>query len=260
MNKLEIKKIKKTWNKNTPHEVFALRDTSISIDEGEFIVIVGSNASGKSTFLNLLSGEINPDNGNIYIDEKEITDDPEYKRSLFISKVKQDPNQSLIPGLTVVENFALALKRGLSKKLRLAVNNDVRKKAIELLEPLGLGIEKRLDSNISLFSGGQRQAIALVCATLNNPKLLLLDEHTAALDPVTSEKILKITDKIVRKNKITTIMITHNITHALTYGDRLVVMEAGKIKFDIKGEEKKKITVSEIVEKIEGKEILEEVL
>ena len=200
----------------------------------------------------MISGNTFPSSGEVFLDGKNITNENEYDRSLQIAKVKQDPNHSLVSGLSVVENFALALKRGLSKKLKIAVNKEVEKYCEEILKQLDLGIEKRIHSDVSLFSGGQRQAVALICATLNNPELLLLDEHTAALDPKTSKKILELTDEIVKKEKITTIMITHNITNALQYGNRLIVLADGKIKFDFEAEEKSKLTVGDIVSLIEN--------
>lgn len=258
MNYLEIKNLKKVWNENTEHQVLAVKDISLSINKGDFVSVVGSNASGKSTLLNMISGSVVPTNGEIFLDNENITKIPEHNRGFKISKVRQDPNNSLVSGLTIVENFALALKRGLPKKIKIAVTEEIRKHCRESLKDLNLGIEKRIDSDVSLFSGGQRQAVALVCATLNNPELLLLDEHTAALDPKTSKKILELTKEIVSKEKITTIMITHNITNALQYGNRLIVMENGKIKFDLDGEKKQKLTVAEVISFIEKPVDLEE--
>lgn len=258
MSYLEVKNLKKIWNENTEHEVVALSDMSFSMDKGDFITIVGSNASGKSTLFGMITGSITPTAGEIFLEGKNITKTPEYERTLKISKVKQDPNQSLISGLSVVENFALALKRGSRKTLNLAVTEKVKSLCREKLSSLNLGIEKRIESDVSLFSGGQRQAVALVSATLNNPELLLLDEHTAALDPKTSHKILELTDKIVREQNITTLMITHNITNALQYGNRIIVLENGKIKFDASGEQKKKLTVENVISLIEKPIDLEE--
>lgn len=251
MKYLEIKNLKKIWNDHTEHKVVAVDDISFTLNKGDFVVIVGSNASGKSTLLNMISGNTLPTSGTILLDGEDITNIEEHKRSLKISKVKQDPNHSLVSGLSIIENFALAIKRGLSKNLRIAVTKENKHYCRKSLKELNLGIEKRIDSDVSLFSGGQRQAVALVCATLNNPELLLLDEHTAALDPKTSQRVLELTDAIIKKEKITTLMITHNITNALTYGNRLIVLESGKIKYDIEGDAKTKLTIEEVVTLIE---------
>lgn len=252
MKYLEIKNLGKIWAKNTEHEVIAIDNISLSFEKGDFVSIVGSNASGKSTLLNIISGNIVSTKGNIFLDGENITHTPEHEKSFKISKVKQDPNHSLVSGLSVEENFALALKRGLPKRIRPLITKNVRDFCKNCLKGLNLGIENRLASDVSVFSGGQRQALALICATLNNPALLLLDEHTAALDPKTSEKVLELTNEIVQKEKITTLMVTHNVTNALKYGNRLLVMENGRIKYNINACDKNKLSVADVVEMIEN--------
>lgn len=258
MSYFKLENLKKTYNSNTPHEVKAVDDISLKLNKGDFLTIVGSNAAGKSTIFGMIGGSIIPDSGKIILENKDLLATSEHDRASFIARVKQDPNHSLVSGMSVVENFALSKLRGERKKLKKGVTEEIEKECISKLKILNLGIEKRTHNDVSLFSGGQRQAIALISAIEKAPELLLLDEHTAALDPKMAHKILELTNNLVSDKKITTLMITHNITHALHYGNRLIVLESGKIKFDISGEEKKKATIAEIIALIEKPVDLEE--
>ena len=248
---LKIDNISKTFNKGTINEKLALDDLSITINDGDFITVIGGNGAGKSTLLNAICGTIIVDNGSIVLDGKEITKLGEAKRAKYLGRVFQDPMMGTCADMSVEENLALAIRRGKTRSLKWGMPKKDREDFVGALAKLDLGLEERLSSKVGLLSGGQRQAITLLMATLNRPELLLLDEHTAALDPKTAEKVLYLTKQIVEGGNITTLMITHNMQDAITYGNRLIMMNAGKIIYDVSGEEKKSLTVKALLEKFE---------
>ena len=248
---LQIKHVSKTFNKGTVNEKQALRDLNLTLKEGDFVTIIGGNGAGKSTMLNAIAGVWPVDEGQIIIDDKDVTKLPEYKRAAFLGRVFQDPMTGTAATMGIEENLALAKRRGKSRLLRPGITRQEREEYHELLKILGLGLEDRLTSKVGLLSGGQRQALTLLMATLKKPQLLLLDEHTAALDPKTAAKVLEITDMIVNRDHLTTMMITHNMRDAITHGNRLIMMMEGKIILDIQGEEKKKLTVKDLLDKFE---------
>ena len=253
---LEVKNVTKIFNPGTVNEKTALNGVSLTLNDGDFVTVIGSNGAGKSTLLNAIAGVFKPDGGQIIIDGTDITSMPEYKRAKFIGRVFQDPMMGTAADMQIEENLALANRRGKRRTLRWAITSTLRwaitKSERETyraeLAQLGLGLEDRLTSKVGLLSGGQRQSVALLMATLNYPSLLLLDEHTAALDPKTAMKVLEITDKIVSEGKLTTLMVTHNMRDAITHGNRLIMMNEGKIIFETEGEEKKKLTVEALLE------------
>ncbi|MBQ8203135.1 MAG: ABC transporter ATP-binding protein [Clostridia bacterium] len=245
---LEIKNVTKIFNAGTVNEKVALDDVSITLNDGDFVTVIGGNGAGKSTLLNSVAGTFPIDDGNIIIDGTDITKLPEYKRAQFIGRVFQDPMTGTAADMWIEENMAIAMRRGKSRGLSWAINDNDRKIYKELLKRLDLGLEDRLSTKVGLLSGGQRQAITLLMASMNHPKLLLLDEHTAALDPKTAAKVLSITSEIVSQEKLTTLMITHNMKDAITHGNRLIMMNNGKIILDISGEEKKKLTVENLLQ------------
>lgn len=254
---LEIKNITKTFNPGTVNEKVALNDLSLTLKDGDFVTVIGGNGAGKSTMLNAVAGVWKPDCGSIIIDGVDITSMPEYKRAKFLGRVFQDPMMGTAADMQIDENLALANRRGKSRGLAWGIKASERAEYAELLKTLELGLENRLTSKVGLLSGGQRQALTLLMASLNNPKLLLLDEHTAALDPKTAAKVLDITSRIVNENKLTTMMITHNMRDAITHGNRLIMMHEGRAIVDVEGEEKKKLTVEDLLElfsKASGKE------
>jgi putative ABC transport system ATP-binding protein len=250
---LKICNLKKVYNQNTAGEVFALNDLSFSVSKGEFVTIVGSNAAGKTSLFNAIAGSILPTSGDIILDGKSILKIPEFKRSYFISRVRQNPNDSVMISMTLAENLAIAKLKGKRAGLSKGVKKEWRNEFMTLLKPLGLGLEKRLDDKISLLSGGQKQTVALLMAVMVEPEILLLDEHTAALDPKVSAKVLEITNRIVKDSGITTLMITHNIHHAIEYGNRLILLDNGKVGFEVFEEQKEKLKVIDVVEKMENK-------
>ncbi len=245
---LEIKNVTKIFNAGTVNEKVALDNVSITLNDGDFVTVIGGNGAGKSTLLNSVAGTYSVDEGNIIIDGTDITKLPEYKRATFIGRVFQDPMTGTAADMWIEENMAIAMRRGRSKGLAWAINDADRRLYKDMLKRLDLGLEERLSTKVGLLSGGQRQAITLLMASMNNPKLLLLDEHTAALDPKTAAKVLSITDEIVNREKLTTLMITHNMKDAITYGNRLIMMNNGKILIDISGEEKKKLSVENLLQ------------
>lgn len=247
---LELKNINKTFRKNMINKKDIFKDFNIKVDEGEFVTIIGGNGTGKSTLMNLISGTEFPDSGRIFIDSKDVTNIPEFKRSKFIGRVFQDPLKGTAPNLTVEENLSLALLKGNRRGLKFALNKNIRNSFKDKLKELNLGLENQLTTKIGLLSGGQRQAITLLMATLNTPKILLLDEHTAALDPKSSEKVLDITKKITSENKITTLMITHNMKHALTLGTRTIMLGNSGLIMDLNCEERENINVKELYSKL----------
>ena len=249
---LEIKNVTKVFNKGTPNERVALSDVSLTLNDGDFVTVIGGNGAGKSTLMNIIAGTYFVDDGSIFIDDKDVTYMKEHKRAKFLGRVFQDPRMGTATDMQIEENLALASRRGKFRGLFPGIRRKERKQYKELLAGLGLGLEDRLTAKVGLLSGGQRQALTLVMATLKKPKLLLLDEHTAALDPKTAKKVLETTEKIVKNENLTTLMITHNMQDAINYGNRLIMMNEGKIVFEIDGEDKKKLTVKELLDKFES--------
>lgn len=245
---LEIENISKTFNANSPNEKTALKNLSLSLVNGEFITVIGGNGAGKSTMLNAVAGVYPVDSGKIYIGGSDITRLPEHKRAAFIGRVFQDPMMGTAASMGIEENLALALRRGQRRGLRWGITLKERQRYRELLAGLGLGLEDRLTTKVGLLSGGQRQAITLLMATLKKPKLLLLDEHTAALDPKTAANVLQITRDIIQRDKLTTMMITHNMKDAIAHGNRLIMLYEGRIVIDIQGEEKQGLTVERLLD------------
>ena len=229
----------------------AMDHLNLEIEEGEWVTIIGGNGSGKSTLMNVISGVHQLDSGSIYIDGEDVTKLPEHKRAKYLGRVFQDPNMGTAGMISIEENMSIASRRMRKNTLKWGFHKDERRKYYEMIKSLNLGLEDRLLQKVGLLSGGQRQAITLLMATLETPKILLLDEHTAALDPKTARIVLEITEKIVTENKLTTLMITHNMRDAIKYGDRLIMMYGGKIIYDVKGEEKKKLTVEFLLNKFE---------
>lgn len=246
---LEIKNVHKTFNPNTINEKKALKGIDLVLNEGDFVTVIGGNGAGKSTMLNMIAGVYPVDCGNIIIDGIDVTKLPEHKRAKYIGRVFQDPMNGTAADMQIVENLALAARRGKRRGLGHGVKHKEKEEYKQLLGSLDLGLEDRLTSKVGLLSGGQRQAITLLMATLKKPKLLLLDEHTAALDPKTAKKVLDITEKIVSRDKLTTIMITHNMKDAIAIGNRLIMMNDGKIIYDVSGEEKKNLTTADLLAK-----------
>ncbi len=244
---LEIKNIWKTFNAGTVNEKVALRGVDLTLDDGDFVTVIGGNGAGKSTLLNAVAGVWPVDQGTITIDGVDVTRLAEYKRAKYIGRVFQDPMMGTAATMQIDENLALAMRRGKGRTLRPGISREEREEYRELLRTLDLGLEDRLTSKVGLLSGGQRQALTLLMATLQKPKLLLLDEHTAALDPKTAAKVLDTTEKIVGRDKLTTLMITHNMRDAIAHGNRLIMMYEGKIVIDVSGEEKKKLTVERLL-------------
>ncbi len=246
---LEVKGVWKTFNAGTVNEKVALRGVDLTLNDGDFVTVIGGNGAGKSTLLNAVAGVWSVDRGTITIDGVDVTKLPEHKRAKYIGRVFQDPMMGTAATMQIEENLALAARRGKSRTLRAGIYNQERESYRELLKTLDLGLEDRLTTKVGLLSGGQRQALTLLMATLQKPKLLLLDEHTAALDPKTAAKVLDTTERIVQKDHLTTLMITHNMRDAIAHGNRLIMMYDGKIVIDVSGEEKKKLTVEELLAK-----------
>lgn len=254
---LKLEHVTKIFNRGTVDEKVALDDVSLTIKEGEFVTVIGGNGAGKSTMQNAICGTFQPDAGRILIDDVDITPLPEYKRAPFLGRVYQDPMMGTAAGMQIEENLALASRRGKKRGLRPGIRKVEREDYKLMLAELGLGLESRLSAKVGTLSGGQRQALTLLMATLVRPKLLLLDEHTAALDPKTAAKVMEITKRIVEENELTTLMITHNMRDAIEYGNRLIMLHEGKIILDVSGEEKKNLTVTDLLEmfsKAAGKE------
>ncbi len=246
---LKITNVEKTFNAGTVNEKKALDGINLHLNEGDFVTVIGGNGAGKSTMLNMVAGVYPVDCGNIIIDGVDVTKLPEYKRAKYLGRVFQDPMTGTAADMQIDENLALAARRGKKRTLRSGITAKEKAEYKELLKMLDLGLEDRLTSKVGLLSGGQRQALTLLMATLKKPQILLLDEHTAALDPKTAKKVLDITEEIVSKNNLTTIMITHNMADAIRVGNRLIMMNNGKIIFDVSGEEKKKLTTANLLEK-----------
>ena len=246
---VELSHICKTFNAGTVNEKRALNDISLRLEDGDFVTVIGSNGAGKSTMLNAIAGVWPIDSGSITLDGTEITSLPEHKRAAFLGRVFQDPMTGTAADMQIIENLALSARRGSRRGLAWQVKKEEKESYRELLRSLGLGLEDRLYSKVGLLSGGQRQALTLFMATLKKPKLLLLDEHTAALDPATAAKVLELSEKLVREQQLTALMITHNMSDAIRYGNRLIMMDAGQIILDIAGEEKKKLTKQDLLER-----------
>ena len=248
---LEITGLKKVFNKGTVNEKIALNGLNLSVNNGDFITVIGGNGAGKSTMLNAICGVFPVDEGKIALDGADITSLPEYKRAKFLGRVFQDPMMGTSPNMEIQENLALAFRRGKSRLLRPGITKAEKELYREHLKRLGLGLEDRMTSKVGLLSGGQRQSLTLLMATLNRPDLLLLDEHTAALDPKTAAKVLALTEEITSEEKLTTIMITHNMKDAIRYGNRLIMMHEGRVVYDVSGEEKAALTVEDLLKKFE---------
>lgn len=248
---LKIINVHKTFNPGTINEKVALDGVNLQIEAGDFCTVIGGNGAGKSTMLNAVAGVWPVDQGAILVDGQNITGVPEHKRAAFLGRVFQDPMTGTASTLEIEENMALAARRGKRRTLGWGITRQEKETFRELLKILDLGLEDRMTSKVGLLSGGQRQALTLLMATMQQPKLLLLDEHTAALDPKTAEKVLRITDQIIAENHLTTLMITHNMKDAIAHGNRLIMMHEGKVILNISGEEKKKLTVADLMHQFE---------
>lgn len=248
---LELKNIKKTFNRGTINEKKALEGVSLKLEPGDFVTVIGGNGAGKSTMLNMIAGVYPVDSGAVVIDGRNVTRQPDYKRAAYLGRVFQDPMMGTAADMEIEENLAMAYRRGRRRGLRWGISRQEKENYHEALKMLDLGLEERMTSKVGLLSGGQRQALTLLMATLQQPKVLLLDEHTAALDPKTAAKVLKLTEELVEKNHLTTLMITHNMKDAIRLGNRLIMMHEGNIIYDVKGEEKKQLKVSHLMEKFE---------
>lgn len=248
---LELKNVKKTFNKGTVNEKKALNGVNLKMEPGDFITVIGGNGAGKSTMLNMIAGVYPIDSGAIIIDGKNVTRQPDYKRAAYLGRVFQDPMMGTAADMEIEENLAMAYRRGKRRGLGWGVTKREKRIYQETLKMLDLGLEDRMSSKVGLLSGGQRQALTLLMATLQKPKVLLLDEHTAALDPKTAAKVLKLTEELVQKNQLTTLMITHNMKDAIRMGNRLIMMHEGRIIYDVRGEEKMNLKVADLLKKFE---------
>ena len=244
---LKITDLQKTFNAGTVNAKTALDGLNLELKDGDFVTVIGGNGAGKSTLLNAIAGVWKPDYGTIKLDGVNVTNMPEHKRAQFLGRVFQDPMKGTAPDMEIAENLSIASKRGVKRRFVRGVKKTDRETYRELLASLELGLENRLSTKVGLLSGGQRQAVTLLMATMNKPKLLLLDEHTAALDPKTAAKVLELTDQIVRKNKLTTLMITHNMRDAIAHGNRLIMLQDGHVVVDVEGEAKQKLTVEDLL-------------
>lgn len=248
---LEVSNIKKTFNAGTINEKRALNGVDLKLEDGEFVTVIGGNGAGKSTFLNAMAGVWPVDEGRIVIDGIDVTGLSEYKRAKYLGRVFQDPMTGTAADMEIIENLALADRRGKKRGLGWGVTGSEKDRYYELLKELDLGLEDRMTAKVGLLSGGQRQALTLLMATLQKPNVLLLDEHTAALDPKTAAKVLETTDRIIEENHLTTLMVTHNMRDAILHGNRLIMMSEGRIILNIAGEEKKNLTVEDLLHKFE---------
>jgi putative ABC transport system ATP-binding protein len=248
---LELRHVSKTFNLGTITEKQALLDINLTLEDGDFVTVIGGNGAGKSTLLNLIAGVHTCDTGTITLDGTDITDMKEHMRAQYLGRVFQDPMMGTAANMQIDENLAMAKRRGKRRTLGWGLLPSEHKLYEEKLALLGLGLETRMKSKVGLLSGGQRQALTLLMATLQKPKLLLLDEHTAALDPKTAAKVLELTEQFVEKDHLTTFMVTHNMRDAIRYGNRLIMMLEGKIVYDVRGEEKKNLQVADLLKKFE---------
>lgn len=249
MSMLSLRNVSKTFNMGTVNEKKAIINLSLEVEEGDFITVIGGNGAGKSTLLNLIAGVYFPEEGTIELDGQNVTKLKEYKRAKYLGRVFQDPMTGTAANMEIQENLALANRRGKIRGLSWGVTHREKVGYKSQLKILGLGLEDRMTAKVGLLSGGQRQALTLLMATMKKPKVLLLDEHTAALDPKTAEKVLSVTEELTSMNNLTTIMITHNMKDAIRYGNRLIMMNEGNIIYDVRGEEKKNLTVAQLLEK-----------
>lgn len=248
---LKLSHVKKTFNKGTVTEKRALTGVDLTLNDGDFVTVIGGNGAGKSTLLNMIAGVYPLDSGVIELDGTDISRLSESQRAKYLGRVFQDPMRGTAADMQIAENLALAKRRGQRRGLSWGVTKAEKDEYVELLKRLDLGLDTRLNAKVGLLSGGQRQALTLLMATLTKPRLLLLDEHTAALDPKTAAKVLQLSDEIIAKNHLTAMMVTHNMANAIEYGNRLIMMNNGKIIYDVKGEEKKKLTVDDLLQKFE---------
>lgn len=248
---LKATNLQKTFNPGTINEKVALNGATLHLEEGEFCTVIGGNGAGKSTFLNAVAGVWPVDGGSIFIDGVDVTGLPDFKRAKYLGRVFQDPNLGTCPNMEIEENLALAARRGKRRGLGWGVTQAEKERYHELLKILDLGLEDRMTAKVGLLSGGQRQALTLLMATLEKPKVLLLDEHTAALDPKTAAKVLETTEMLVKENNLTTMMVTHNMKDAIRYGNRLIMMNEGKVILNISGDEKKSLTIEDLLHKFE---------
>ena len=248
---LDISHVYKSFNIGTPVQKDALIDLNLHLNEGDFVTVIGGNGAGKSTMLNAVAGSFGVERGHIQIAGHDVTRDPDYKRAKYIGRVFQDPLKGTAGDMWIEENLAMALRRGKGRTFRWGISSSERALYVELLKTLDLGLENRLTSKVGLLSGGQRQALTLLMATIEKPQLLLLDEHTAALDPKTAKKVLDITNRVVTENHLTTLMITHNMKDAIKYGNRLIMMHDGSIIYDVSGDEKKNLKVADLLVKFD---------
>lgn len=249
---LSISSLYKTFNANTVNEKLVLNNLSLELEKGDFVTVIGGNGAGKSTILNMIAGVHLPDRGSIILDGENITGLPEYKRAKYLGRVFQDPMMGTASNMEIEENLALAYRRGRKRGLSWGITYKEKLLYEEKLKMLGLGLESRMTTKVGLLSGGQRQALTLLMATLQQPKLLLLDEHTAALDPKTAAKVLELTDQIITANSLTALMVTHNMKNAIQHGNRLIMMHEGKIIYDVTGEAKKRLQISDLLAKFES--------
>ena len=249
---LKLTDVCKTFNAGTVNEKVALDHLNLTLEDGDFVTVIGSNGAGKSTALNAIAGTFMIDEGQILLNGTDITKMPEHKRAVYLGRVFQDPMMGTAPDMQIEENLALAARRGDRRGLRWYITQDERARYHEMLKSLNLGLEDRMTTRVGLLSGGQRQAITLLMAAIKKPQLLLLDEHTAALDPKTAAKVLEISDRIVAENNLTTMMVTHNMKDAIAHGNRLIMFHEGKIVIDVRGEEKEKLTASDLLKYFEG--------
>ena len=246
-----LKDLHKTFNPGTVNAKTALNGLSLTLRDGEFVTVIGGNGAGKSTMLNATAGTLQVDSGEVFLDGIDVTDLPEYKRASYIGRVFQDPMRGTAADMQIAENLALAKRRGQRRGLSWGVTKAEKDEYVELLKRLDLGLDTRLNAKVGLLSGGQRQALTLLMATLTRPRLLLLDEHTAALDPKTASKVLNLTEEIVDENHLTTLMVTHNMNDAIRLGNRLIMMHEGHVIYDVAGDEKKSLTVADLLQKFE---------
>ena len=246
---LKLENICKTFNIGTVNEKRAVDGVTLTLEEGDFVTVIGGNGAGKSTILNLIAGVYPVDQGKILLNNTDLTPMPEHRRARFLGRVFQDPMMGTAATMEIEENLALAYRRGRMRGLGRGISGAERKLYREKLSTLGLGLEDRMSSKVGLLSGGQRQALTLLMATLQKPDLLLLDEHTAALDPKTADKVLQLTEELISRDHLTTLMVTHNMKNAIQYGNRLIMMDSGRVVVDIRGEEKKNLSVRDLLEK-----------
>ncbi|WP_077624045.1 ABC transporter ATP-binding protein [Sediminibacillus massiliensis] len=248
---LNLQNIAITFNEDTPDEKKALQNINLNLEKGDFVTIIGSNGAGKSTLMNVISGSLYPDVGDVFINDRQVVHLPEYKRSAYIGRVFQDPMAGTAPSMTIEENLAMAFTRDKKRKLKAGVTKKRRQLFKEYLETLNLGLEDRLTAKVGLLSGGERQALSLLMATFTEPNILLLDEHTAALDPSRAELITNLTSEVVGKFELTTLMVTHNMQQALDLGNRLIMMDKGQIILEVEGEEKQRLTIEKLLQEFQ---------